>query len=134
MYKTERLAQFVLIAIFAGVSCSEVTSPKTVDLPGTVAAPGPAANAFVWVMVVERGGLCIEGATVRVMLGQRAGETVAMKTPCDAWSYDGGYFFDGLTRGEMTLEASAPGHETQVKKVVAAPGPHGSFEFVLSRK
>jgi hypothetical protein len=141
MHKTARIIQLVLIAIVAGVSCHEATGPKTITPPVTVTPPGVVApqpgsgNAFVWVMVVEASGLCIPGATVSVTSGQRAGETVTMKTPCDAWSVDGGYFFERLNAGEeMTLQAWAPGYEAQEKRVIPASGPQTSFEFVLSQK
>jgi hypothetical protein len=123
-------------SIMTGVKDLAGNSPEGNEMFSfTVAASQPAGNAFVWVMVVDRSGLCITGATVRVLLGQRAGETVTMKTPCDAWDYDGGYFFEHLTAGEeMTLQASAPGYEAREMKVSPSPGPQFALEFVLSRK
>ena len=62
-------------------------------------------------MIIERSGVCIVGASVRVLDGQRAGVSMTQETPCDAWAYSGGFEFDSLTAGiPMTLRVSAPGY------------------------
>lgn len=96
------------------------------NVPGT---------AWVWGLIVDEGGLCIPGATVRVTKGQRAGETLTQKTPCDAWAYDNGFMFEDLTAGvEMTLQATAPGFEVQEKTIVPTSGSQMAFIFTPSRK
>jgi hypothetical protein len=123
--------------IMTGVKDLAGNSPEGNDMFSfTVAASqSSTSNAFVWVMVLESSGLCIPGATVRVISGQRTGETVPMKTPCNAWDDDGGYFFLHLTAGEeMTLQAWAPGYEAREMKAIPNSGPQYALQFVLSRK
>lgn len=80
--------------------------------------------------IVDASGVCIPGGTVRVVRGQRAGDTVAQILPCDAWGYSGGFWFQDLTvGGAMTLEASAPGYGVQEKTVVPSAGPQMAIEF-----
>jgi hypothetical protein len=67
-------------------------------------------------MVIDGGGVCIEGATVLIVAGQSVGGTIVQQTPCDAWAYDGGFLLEDLTPGvEITLRASAGGWTTQEK-------------------
>ena len=69
--------------------------------------------------MVDPSGVCIDGATVQVVRGQRVGQSVAQTTPCDAWSYGNGFALDDLMPGiEMTLRASARGWSTCEKTVV----------------
>lgn len=92
------------------------------------------ATAWVWGMVVDGSGVCIPEATVRVLAGQRAGDTITQTTPCNAWGYDGGFFFTGLTAGlEMTLQVAAPGYEVQEKRVIPSAGPQMAILFTPSR-
>jgi hypothetical protein len=106
------------------------TTARPVD-----STPAGRGNAFLWVMVLDPSGPCIPDATIRVVSGQRAGEIVTQKTPCDAWADDGGFIFrDLIANGEMTLQASAPGYESQYKTVSPTSGPQTAFQFVLSRK
>ncbi|MEO7367213.1 MAG: carboxypeptidase-like regulatory domain-containing protein [Gemmatimonadaceae bacterium] len=87
-------------------------------------------KTWLWGMVVDGAGLCIEGATVLVVKGHRAGETLAQKTPCDAWGYDGGFIFYDLTVGvEMTLQISAPGYGFDQRTVFPYAGPQMSVLF-----
>jgi hypothetical protein len=61
-------------------------------------------------MVIDSSGLCVEGATVEVVAGQRVGEKITQETPCDAWGHRGGFNFRNLAPNvEMTLRGSAPG-------------------------
>jgi len=84
--------------------------------------------------VIDGSGVCIEGATVRVVLGQAAGQSSAQITPCDVWGYSGGFAFANLTPGvEMTLQASARGYSVYEKKVFPSLGPQMYVELLLSR-
>src|SRR5829696_9255257 len=103
-------------------------------LIGCKAASEPVnATTFLWGYVVDASGVCIPGATVRVVLGQRAGETTTQTTPCSAWDYGNGFSFTDLTVGvEMTLQASAPGYAVQEKTLVASLGPQVAIIFTPS--
>lgn len=132
-FSIARIVPIAILVIAAGISCHETTGPETAgpetDNPST-SAPG---TAFLWVMVVEESGVCIPGATVTVVTGQRAGVSVTQKTPCDAWAYDGGVLFENLTAGvEMTLQATAPGYLVQEKKIVPTSGAQTAFLFTPS--
>ena len=73
---------------------------------------------MVLVKVVDSSGVCIVGATVRVVSGQAAGKT-QQQTICDAWSYGDDIEFKDLTPGvAMTIRASAPGYATKDTTVV----------------
>jgi hypothetical protein len=108
----------------------------------TIPAPTPTAStpesmspeAWVWVMVIDGSGVCVEGATVQVVSGQGpVGESITQDTPCNAWS-DGGVAFRNLTEGVgMTLRASASGYTPQEKTVIAASGVHNAIFFEMSR-
>ncbi len=75
-------------------------------------------------MVVDETGVCIAGATVQVVRGERLGATLTQTTPCDAWAYDGGFVLTDLTTGvEVTLRASAPGYAEQEKTFIPTSGP-----------
>lgn len=92
-------------------------------------------TAWLIGFIVDESGGCIPGATVRVVLGQRAGETLTQKTPCDAWAYDNGFMFTSLTDGvAMTLQASAPGFDVQEKTVFPTSGSQMAIIFTPSRK
>jgi len=92
------------------------------------------ATTLIFGYVVADSGVCIAGATVRVVAGQRAGETITQTTPCDAWAYDGGFIFRDLAVGvEMTLQASAPGYAVEEKKVVPSSRPQMAILFTPLR-
>jgi hypothetical protein len=75
-------------------------------------------------MVVDNSGLCISGATVRVVRGQALGRESAQQTPCGAWDYGGGFLFDGLSPDvEMTIRVSAPGYVAMETTVIPTSGP-----------
>lgn len=118
----------------AGASCHDATEPAPFG-PAVGTEPSiPSGPAFLWVMVVASSGICLEGATIEVVSGQRAGEKITQKTPCDAWSYDGGVTFQNLTAGlPMTLRATAPGYSVQEQTIVPASGPQTSVLFTPSR-
>ncbi len=97
--------------------------------------PGPAPSlTFLWGMVVDGSGACIVDATVTVVRGQRLGQSIQQTTPCNAWGYDGGFFFEGLTPGiEMTLRVAAPGYVQEEWTVTPSLGPQMAVIFGPSR-
>ena len=137
-----KLAAIVLAAFTLSLSaCSEDSRSDGPGVPGNPVAPpapivpnpppAPNATAWLWGFVVEASGACIEGASVRVVQGQRTGETVMQSTPCDAWAYGGGFMFDSLTPGvAMTLRASAPGYVDEDLTITPISGPHSTFVIV----
>jgi|RhiMetdeSRZDD1v2_1073273.scaffolds.fasta_scaffold2485797_1 hypothetical protein len=120
----------IVLAVFTLSACAGDTGPHAPPAPNEiVSTPFPAARAFLWGMIVEDSGVCIEGATVRVVRGQRAGESMTQTTPCDAWSF-GGFTFRDLTPGvEMTLRASAPGYADEEQTVRPSSGPQQAMLF-----
>jgi hypothetical protein len=96
--------------------------------------PGPTPLTQLWGMVVEDSGVCIAGATITVVAGQRAGQSIKQTTPCDAWAISGGVVFRDLTPGvAMTLRASAAGYADEEKTVVPHLGPQTAVLFVALR-
>ena len=117
-----KLAATVLAA-FTCSACAGDTGPHTPFAPA----------AFVAGMIVKESGVCIEGATVRVVRGQRAGESRTQTTPCATWDSEGGFEFRGLTSGvEMTLRASATGYADEEQTVMPSLGPRTGVLFALS--
>ena len=123
-----RYVRCILAAsMLAGCDTYRLAVPRS-DAP--VPAAGP--NAWVAILVVGAGGLCIPGASVRVVSGQLLGETRLQEPWCDAWS-DGGITFSKLTHGvEMTITASAPGYADLSKTLVPDPFSKQATLFVLS--
>lgn len=102
------------------LGCSEENTPYRLFSP----TDPPASLTWLWGMVVDESGVCIPGATVTVVRGQRLGQHITQTTPCDAWAYDGGFVFKNLTAGvEMTLRVSAIGYAVEEKTVVPFVGP-----------
>jgi hypothetical protein len=102
--------------------------------PNASSAPRPNSLTFLWVMVVDDGGVCIFGATVEVVRGQGLGQSMTQTTPCAAWDYDGGFVFRDLTPGvEMTLRASALGYAAQERTVVPSLGPQMAVVITPAR-
>jgi hypothetical protein len=125
-----------ILMISTLVSCSQENPQRPPTAPGSPTPPVTTIDSsmFVWAMVVDESGVCIVGATVRVVRGQGLGQEITQSTPCDAWAYDGGAVFDDLTPGvEMTLRASAAGYAAQEKTVVPASGPQQALLFAPSR-
>jgi hypothetical protein len=131
----------ILLAAFTLSACSEDSRSDGPGVPGNPVAPPvpivpssppiPNASAWLWGFVVNGSGVCIEGATVRVVRGQREGESVVQSTPCDAWGYGGGFYFDKLTPGvEMTLRASAPGYADAEVTMTPHAGSQSTFTIV----
>jgi hypothetical protein len=85
-------------------------------------------------MVVDGSGVCIAGAKVLVIEGQRAGESLAQATPCDVWDYANGFYFEDLVPGiPMTLRVSAPGYADMEQKVSPTSGAQTAFLFTPTR-
>jgi hypothetical protein len=107
--------------------------PQTAVLLWLSPLVGPApGTAFLMVMAVDRSGICIAGATVEVIGGQRAGTTMTQSGACDAWWF-AEIEFVGLTPGvEMTLRVSAPGYSPQVITVIPTSGPQTALVLELS--
>jgi hypothetical protein len=123
-----------ILATFTLVSCSQDNFGRPPTAPASP-TPTPAVKqgAFIWAMVVDEAGVCIVGATVRVVRGQHLGQEITQTTPCDAWDWDGGAVFENLTPGvEMTLRGSAAGYSAQEKTVVP-PGPPQALILAVSR-
>jgi hypothetical protein len=95
------------------------TTPAS-PLPSMPPAQAPAtridsisarATGWLWVMVIDRSGVCIDGAVIEIVSGQGRGFSGKPLATCDAWDWDGGYFLFGLVPGEsITIRASAPGY------------------------
>lgn len=121
----------IVLAAFTLSACAGDTGPHTPAAPNAIVpTPGPTAGAFLWGMIVKDSGVCIEGATVLVVRGQRAGESMTQTTPCDAWSYGAGFAFRNLTPGvAMTLRASAPGYADEEQTGIPSFGPQTAMLF-----
>ena len=128
----------IVLAAFALSACSEDSRSDGPGVPGNPVAPpvpivpntppAPNASAWLWGFVVDASGVCIEGASVRVVQGQRTGESVVQSTPCNAWGYGGGFSFDKLTPGvAMTLRASAAGYADAEVTMTPHAGPQTTF-------
>ena len=112
----------VMLTLAALSGCAEMRSPTGPAAPpvqtpapdpgSAPTSPPPRVSAWVWVMVVDDSGLCIDKATVRVIAGQQVGAsaTQVQDGTCDAWWF-GGVEFRNLIPGlPMTLRVSAPGY------------------------
>ena len=107
--------------------------PTTPELPNQPPNQ-PVSPVWLWGMVVEDNGVCIEGATVTVVRGQGVGQSIKQTTPCDAWAYDGGFVFRDLAPGvEMTLRASASGYTAEEKTVAPSLGSQMAILVTLVR-
>ena len=126
-----RLAAFILVALSAS-GCSRETGPIAPPSPIPPAGVKPSTGTILWGMIVDQTGACIAGATIRVVSGQREGESMVQSTPCDVWS-DGGFEFQQLTPGApMTLRASAAGYADLEQTLTPSVGPQMANAFVLS--
>ena len=99
-------------------ACADGASP---DPTGT--GLFPAGEGFVWGHVVEDSGVCIAGATVRIVEGPGEGRYTPQRYPCDAWSYGDGFEFADLPMGAtVKLRATADGYKSQDQKVYVGNG------------
>jgi hypothetical protein len=78
--------------------------------PTPVDTISPTASGWLWVMVIDASGMCIDGAVIEVVSGQGKGFTGTPAATCDAWNPFGGYILYGLVPDDsLTMRASAPG-------------------------
>lgn len=122
-----KLAMTILVVVpLLGCSQERVRPlPTAPSLPGPAPtpAPTPGSTTSLWGMVISESGICIDGATVQVVQGDRPGEKITQATPCDAWGYDGGFVITGVLSGvPVTLRASAAGYASQDLTVIPAGG------------
>ena len=117
-----------VIAIVSLSACSEEADRR---LPtGPVPPPNEPGLISLWGMVVDESGVCIAGATVTVVGGQGLGHMAPQSTPCDAWSYSGGFVLEDLAPGvEIVIRASAPGYDDEEKTIVPFRGPQTAVLF-----
>ena len=109
-----RFARFAVAALTLS-ACSE---------EGTTTVLYPPDMAFLWGVVIDDFGGCLEGVTVSVIAGQARGRSVVQATPCGMWDYGGGFLFKHLMPGEpMTIRASAPGYVPKDTTLVPTSGP-----------
>jgi len=104
--------------------------------PSRSTAPFRSASsrAFVIGIIIGESPQCIVGASVRVLDGQRAGESITQETPCDVWGYYGGFEFDSLSAGvPMKLRASAHGYADYDTTVYPTAAPQPYTVLKLSR-
>lgn len=97
--------------------------PTPRDLPPPPPAPAsrPSGEGIIWTLVVDRTGLCVEGAVTEIVAGPGTGRRAVQETPCDAWAYYGGAMFGGLAPDTaVTLRASAPRYAARDTMVVPA--------------
>ena len=136
-----RLPALIFVAVAASACARDSDPSATVRYPTAPTPPAPpppsspsSGLAFLVGLVIEDSGACIVGASVQVLAGQRAGETVMQETPCDAWGYSGGFEFDSLTPGlPMTLRASAPNYVDLDTTVYPTLGVQQYTELKLTR-
>jgi len=123
----------VVLSMLTVLGCSgdgeQVSQISPIPAPPVEEAP----VASVWGMVVTQSGVCIDGATVTVVGGQRLGESIEQTTPCDAWGYGGGFVFKNLTpRVAMTLRATAVGYGTEERTVIPNAEPQRAVLLALA--
>ena len=108
-----------VLVIVALAGCSRESVPRIPTAPASpIADPAPPAppatptgSALLWVMVIDKSGACIDGATIQIVRAEGAGEPIPQRTPCGAWDYDGGLLLTDLTPGvELTLRGAATGY------------------------
>jgi hypothetical protein len=128
-----------ILVIVALAGCSRESVPRIPTAPdSSVASPAPPAppapptgSALLWVMVIDQGGGCIDGATVQIVGAQGAGEPIPQETPCGAWDYGGGLLLTDLTPGvALTLRGEATGYTRGEMSFLPFPTP-GSYRAVF---
>jgi hypothetical protein len=81
-------------------------------------------------MVINKGGACIDGATIQILGAQGAGEPISQITPCSVWDDDGGLLLTGLTPDvELTLRGAATGYTPG--ETTSLPMPTSSYRAVF---
>ena len=123
-----RFALIVLMTLMAhGCSADSAQRlPTAPSSPSTTPAPNPTPapnSTAVYGFVLKSSGLCIDGATVQIVRGQASSQSITQTTPCDAWSYGGGFTFENVTAGvEVTIRASATGYATKEMTLIPTSG------------
>jgi hypothetical protein len=113
------------LTILAALTLLGCAKDDVADVVPTVPVPATQLRTMLWGMVVNESGGCIPGASVQVVRGQAAGQTIVQTTPCAAWDYgDVGFVFKDVLAGvEMTIRSSAPGYAPQEKTFVPTSSP-----------
>ena len=105
-------AMLLLAATLSG--CGVESPGPFVTTPSTDAPP---LHTRVFGFVLDD-SFCIDRASVSVVSGQGAGQTLAQDPYCDVWG-EVGFEFKGLTPGvAMTIRVAAPGYVTKDTTVV----------------
>jgi hypothetical protein len=122
-------ATILALLALSGCARDEPSRPRTeratlddsIRPPELPVPPAPGSDRGVlWGFVIDATGGCIDSATVRVVRGQALGQTREQETPCDRWSYGGGFIFQELVGGDsLTLRASAPGYHDREQSFAA---------------
>lgn len=108
------------LAVLVLVACSgDRTTATGRPPPPSIAAPSAQidstsdrATGWLWVMVLDPSGVCVDGAVIEIVSGQGKGLEGAPLATCDAWNWEGGYLIYGLDPGEsLTIHASASGYQ-----------------------
>jgi hypothetical protein len=71
--------------------------------------------------IVDHTGACIGNATLSVTAGQMSGFT-GIQPECEAWIYDGGFWFKDLIPGPLSLRVSAAGYVTTDTTMILSSG------------
>ena len=88
--------------------------PPPIQAPSTnIDSISVNATGWLWVMVEDDSGVCIDGAVIEIVSGQGAGFKGTQAAGCDVWDdWEGGYLIYGLVPGDsVRLRASAPGYQ-----------------------
>ena len=112
-YTTEQKT-FIPIAGPMGSGSVFITLSRTAPAPPDTRT----GNASLSAIVIDSSGLCIVGAVVEVVQGQRTGTRIEQDPTCDVWRWPSNVVFDKPVPGEyMLLRGSAPGYRSQLKTV-----------------
>ena len=129
-----------LLVIVALAGCSRESVPRIPTAASPLAAPASpvlrTGSALLWVMVLENGGACLEGATIQIVRAEGAGEAIPQGTPCGAWDYGGGLLLTDLTPGvEVTLRGAASGYAPREMSFLpfGVPGTYQAVFIILSK-
>lgn len=86
--------------------------PPIPALPSARVDASAKATGWLWVMVIDGSGPCIDGAVIEIVSGQGKGLKGTPMGNCDVWDFEGGYFIYGLVPGQsLTIRASAPEYQ-----------------------
>ena len=117
-----------------GAEPSRPMPPISASIPSARVDASPTATGWLWVMVIDNSGSCIDGAAIEIVSGQGKGISGTPSAHCDAWDPEGGFFLYGLIPGQpLTIRASAPGYWDSEKTFLpsSAENPQASFITAL---